>query len=430
MKGRLYERTKYYVAVTITIHREEIENLQDLLLQTGKDKEDLIIKVTKGQKRMQNLEKENMKLDQENKYFKSENKKNNEYINKLNLEYQQQMQDITKKDKENDNVIKILKDQLFRQGAVTSESGAGGISSPKPPQVVEQETPEAPRSTTAQQAATPVADLEISLAILTVSQETSQPAPGHNSQPATQDTSETILQEAPREAPGDTSVQVDECVQNIQCAENCEHIGCRIVKCEECSFTTDNKKRLEIHIKEKHRITCFTCKDTFRTFSEMIEHRRLNHPSTKKCANFPNCERGEQCLYRHEDATNDINIVNSQAQGAEGHITCRICLSEFHDKNEMMIHRKSEHLSRVGICKNIEAGLICRKGPDHCWYQHNMMNSSRSTLRNNTTVPVFNVENFPHGPTPQGGVVGQNNMQFQIIQQTLQAQQQQMALMM
>ena len=100
---------------------------------------------------------------------------------------------MSNKYKEQDNVIKILKDQLFRQGAITSESGAGGISSPKP-----------------SQAGTPVADLEISLVSLTVSQEASQPAPGQNSlaaskdapQPATQDTSETTLQDATREAQG------------------------------------------------------------------------------------------------------------------------------------------------------------------------------------------------------------------------------------
>ena len=200
-----------------------------------------------------------MKLDQENKYFKAENEKNNGHINKLNLEYKQ-VQDMSNKYKEQDNVIKILKDQLFRQGAITSESGAGGISSPKP-----------------SQAGTPVADLEISLVSLTVSQEASQPAPGQNSlaasqdapQPATQDTSETTLQDATREAqgqePDNKTEQVEECILNIQCAGNCEHIGCHIKKCTDCGFTTDNQQRLDNHIKEKHRITCFTCKETFKT---------------------------------------------------------------------------------------------------------------------------------------------------------------------
>ena len=55
----------------ITIPRLEIEHLQDTLLQTGKDKENLIQKVAESSRRMQNLEKDNSKLEQENQYFKN-----------------------------------------------------------------------------------------------------------------------------------------------------------------------------------------------------------------------------------------------------------------------------------------------------------------------------------------------------------------------
>ena len=49
-------------------------------------------------------------MQQESKYFKAENQKSNEHINKLNSEYQQQMLVMSNKDKEKDNVIQILKD--------------------------------------------------------------------------------------------------------------------------------------------------------------------------------------------------------------------------------------------------------------------------------------------------------------------------------
>ena len=52
----------------IPISRQEIENLQDNLLQTGKEKEDLIRKVAEVNRRMQNYEKENSKLEKENQY--------------------------------------------------------------------------------------------------------------------------------------------------------------------------------------------------------------------------------------------------------------------------------------------------------------------------------------------------------------------------
>ena len=54
----------------------------------------------------------------------------------------------------------------------------------------------------------------------------------------------------------------------------------------------------------------------------------------------------------------------------DGAVNCRICLSEFHDKNEMMIHRKKEHIDKVGMCKNISAGLNYIKEPVHYWYNH------------------------------------------------------------
>jgi hypothetical protein len=213
-------------------------------------------------------------------------------------------------------------------------------------------------------------------------QETPLAASGGNPQPGLQGATRETTESNAGMQPGDQLDQVDECVKNFRCDGKCEHIGCHIKQCEECSFKTDSELRLESHIKEAHRITCFTCKNTFRSFSDMIEHRRIQHPSTKKCSNYPNCERGESCLYIHEGTTNNLNTVVTQENQTDGPVTCRICLSEFHDKNEMMIHRKNEHLDKVGICKNIAAGLNCRKGPVHCWYKHNLGLNSNSIQRN------------------------------------------------
>ena len=110
---------------------------------------------------------------------------------------------------------------------------------------------------------------------------------------------------------------------------------------------------------------------------------------------------------------------------------CRTCKTEFNDKNDMMVHRKTEHLSEVKICKNFKAGLNCRKGPDMCWYRHEQTEmNSRNISRNSINAPAFNLQNFPIGPTPQGAVVGQYKMDLQMIQQTLLTQQQQMMEMM
>ena len=201
----------------------------------------------------------------------------------------------------------------------------------------------------------------------------------------------------------------------------------------ECSFQAEEEFRLVRHIIEAHRITCYTCKDTFISFSEMIEHRRVNHPSTKKCNTFPECVNGDRCLYTHEGSvvsSEKVKAHSSQSHGEEVKFTCRTCQGDFNDKHEMMVHRKREHLNIVGLCKNIAAGINCRKGPENCWYRHDQLTNPRSTSRNNiTAVPAFTEQNFPFGPTPQRAVVGQGNVELQLIQQTLQ-QQQQMTIMM
>ena len=166
----------------------------------------------------------------------------------------------------------------------------------------------------------------------------------------------------------------------------------------------------------------------------MIEHRRAKHPSTKKCNKFPQCVNGDRCLYIHEESVvnnEDGSKHSGQTQGEEGRITCRTCQEDFKDKNEMMVHRKIQHLNVVGVCKNIAAGINCRKGPENCWYRHDQHITPKSTLRNSTTaVPAFTQQNFPYGPTPLRAVVGQSNVELQLIQQTLQQQQQQMATIM
>ena len=89
----------------------------------------------------------------------------------------------------------------------------------------------------------------------------------------------------------------------------------------------------------------------------MIDHRRVNHPSTKKCTKFPNCERGESCLYIHEGTMESVQTQASQAlEGTK--FTCRSCDTDFEDKYYMMIHRKNEHTSEVNMAETLNQEMI------------------------------------------------------------------------
>ena len=58
-----------------------------------------------------------------------------------------------------------------------------------------------------------------------------------------------------------------------------------------------------------------------------------------------------------------MHVLHRQEEGlAEDSVfTCRTCKNNFSDKNEMMIHRKIEHIDEVKDCKDIETKKTVEK---------------------------------------------------------------------
>ena len=56
----------------------------------------------------------------------------------------------------------------------------------------------------------------------------------------------------------------------------------------------------------------------------------------------------DSCVYRH------VTLREGEGLAGENICTCKTCTNNFSDKNEMMIHRKIEHLTEVADCKDIE----------------------------------------------------------------------------
>ena len=80
---------------------------------------------------------------------------------------------------------------------------------------------------------------------------------------------------------GHPPVQVDECVQNVECEGNCEHRRCK-----------SNQSNSE-HTPSEQKVTCYDCREEFNTKVERMDHKRDNdHPSKRKCTQDPDCERG------------------------------------------------------------------------------------------------------------------------------------------
>ena len=67
----------------------------------------------------------------------------------------------------------------------------------------------------------------------------------------------------------------------------------------------------------------------------------------------------DACWWDHSDKKSNDSVS----------INCFICGSSFKTKNEMMNHRKSNHLKVVKPCEKFNQN-ICQFKSDSCWYLH------------------------------------------------------------
>ena len=101
--------------------------------------------------------------------------------------------------------------------------------------------------------------------------------------------------------------------------------------CTGCDFQSNVMEDFAKHCIETghenchHDSKCKTCKQTFPTYDAVIEHRRVEHPSTKKCKDFRNCPKGDTCLYIHEEQNMEVETVNPETtQTPENPVTPQV----------------------------------------------------------------------------------------------------------
>ena len=208
--------------------------------------------------------------------------------------------------------------------------------------------------------------------------------------------------------PGHPPIQVDECVENVRCEGNCEHI--------------EHKAGLEV--------TCYDCKNKFKDKIAMMDHKRdSDHPTKRKCNQYPDCERGVRCWYRHIEQVSPQVAQRAESQATS--FTCKDCEQVFNNKNELMFHKKRAHPSNI-MCTNFLNGY-CRRGDtgEHCWYRHDQLHTAApSVVRPQASLPPpgstsWNL-GFPIRPTMgQSPMVGLQQQMVVILEQQRQQQQQQ-----
>ena len=156
-----------------------------------------------------------------------------------------------------------------------------------------------------------------------------------------------------------------------------DSMGEAIWTCEDCSYQTNDPKGFCNHLKQlnSHKPTvtmpkemkiCHTCGNVFPNFRILMEHRKENHPSNRKCRNLPNCHYGNECYYVHPEEM-EVDGMEATQKATDTVFKCHVCGKVFSLKRNMMDHRKREHPSQIP-CRDY-LNNQCRRG-QQCWYRH------------------------------------------------------------
>ena len=134
-------------------------------------------------------------------------------------------------------------------------------------------------------------------------------------------------------------------------------------------------------IKDKKKLfqdyrRCYTCDLEVDGYWNLMNHRKTEHPSNKKCRNFPdgNYTFGKDCWYVHAEELMDVD--ESFKQDEQKH-KCYICHIEFETKDRFKKHKKLEHPLNVQRCKKF-ISKKCDRREEQCWYIHDSAESCSS----------------------------------------------------
>ena len=131
--------------------------------------------------------------------------------------------------------------------------------------------------------------------------------------------------------------------------------------CDTCAFQATTRTILMNHCqkaqghqpaKQNQRkgqtgvLECYTCKSEFRSYHDLMSHRKDEHPSHKRCRYFIKGEcnfTAAECWYLHESMADNQNPYD---EGAE---KCFVCKKNFPTKFDVMQHKKNKHTAKTQV---------------------------------------------------------------------------------
>ena len=177
----------------------------------------------------------------------------------------------------------------------------------------------------------------------------------------------------------------------------------RQYNCEDCAFQGENGIELKKHIQRtRHNPTeynekCYTCKKEFSSYWHLMNHRKLEHASSKICRYFKlnKCIfDASDCWYKHPASSFTEKEVDL------GH-ACDKCEKVFESKSDLMKHRKTEHGSVISKCRKFAQGN-CDYTDSTCWFSHIEQNENLddNTSNNHETEIKDNFFHMAQDKTP------------------------------
>ena len=139
------------------------------------------------------------------------------------------------------------------------------------------------------------------------------------------------------------------------------------LNCMLCDFQTNQRELLKNHINFKHTEeknqevkSCDQCSMQFMTIWNLKNHIRDVHGPQEDCYLYKQnrCKFNKSCWRLHKPGQSNESF------------TCFSCKENFKTINELMRHRKREHIELCKPCSPKEGSCRFENDPDRCWFLH------------------------------------------------------------
>ena len=145
--------------------------------------------------------------------------------------------------------------------------------------------------------------------------------------------------------------------------------------CDDCPYQGTTSLELRKHVRSTfhtpstYKVICYTCKNEFESYRDLMDHRKAVHPSQKVCRYFQKgtCYwKEEKCWYKH--------LLETSPQLEELFpYSCQECDTVFKTQSELIKHKKHKHRNSVSKCRDYMQGK-CDRDENSCGFLHDEKN--------------------------------------------------------